>query len=125
MYIDNFKGETIVKTKEELFSVLNERSISNTNHFILTFKNSGFPQLSIFVRNDFCVVYFLGEEEESYVSYNKEKSSNDTYTFYEDENGTEIEIASECVININKLFDAAIVFFETQNRSKSIEWMEL
>jgi hypothetical protein len=125
MYVYNFKGEFVVSTKRELLSILNERSDSNANHFILTFNDSGFPQLSIFAKNDFCVIYFLGEDGESYVSFSKENKSNDTHIFYEDENDTEIEIACECVINIDKMLDVAAVFFDNQNRSDLIEWMEL
>lgn len=45
LYLNSFDGEIIINSEEELVMSLENRSVFNDNNFILTFYNSGFPQL--------------------------------------------------------------------------------
>ena len=124
MYIDSFNGEKVIKTKDELLVILGERSNLNANYFILTYNDSGFPQLSLFVKDNLCVAYYLGDKGDSYVSYNLSNKRNDTYSFYEDANN-EVEIAYECVLDAEILNSIACDFFEMNKRPSIIKWKEL
>lgn len=45
LYLNSFDGEIIINSEEELVMSLENRPVFNDNNFILTFVNSGFPQL--------------------------------------------------------------------------------
>lgn len=125
MYLADFNREVIVSSKEELFNCLDKRPAFNSNQFILTFNDSGFPQLSVFVKNDWYVIYYLGEEGKSFVSVGKEKVDGNLVTFYENIHGAEIAISSECVIGIDRLKVVVEDFFLKQERSANIGWGSL
>lgn len=124
MYLYSFRGEQIVNDKSQLFSVFTERSKENANVFILTFEESGFPQLSVFIRNNFCVIYYLDDKGNSYVSYNRENRKHGSYPFYENDESM-IELAYESILDVRILNNIASVFYDTKKRPMCIDWIEL
>ncbi len=49
MYIDDFMGNYKISTREKLVEILSQRYTQDLNYFILTFEESGFPQIKTFV----------------------------------------------------------------------------
>jgi len=124
MFADDFNREIVLSSQVELLEFIKERPAFNANHFGFTFSENGFPQLTIFVKDDYCVFYFLGEGE-SYVSLNNNTTEWGVEIFYENEKGTQVELAKECVLNAETMIEVAIQFFVTRSRPICIEWMEL
>lgn len=124
MYLDSFCGEQKINDRSQLFSVLTERSKENANSFILTFEESGFPQLSVFIRDNSCVIYYLDDKASSYVSHNPENKKQGSCSFYEKDESM-IELAYECVLDSRLLNNIASIFYETKTRPMCIDWIEL
>ncbi|EAC9077504.1 immunity protein [Listeria monocytogenes] len=126
MYLNNFDGEIIINSEEELMISLEKRPAFNANNFILTFEKTGFPQLVFFVRDDKCVAYFLeGENSSSFTSKSNSNAGPENLVFYENVNGAEIELFSGSIISIQVMLDAAKQFFSTQIKPSCISWMEI
>jgi hypothetical protein len=123
MYVDDFIGEIIVSSQNELVECLGRRPKFNSNYFILTFEESGFPQLSIFIKDDKCVIYFL-DIGKSFLSLNN-RLEEGTTMFYENIGGAEVELPNKSVISICKMQDVSIEFFKQQQRPMSIDWLEI
>ena len=125
MIANDFENEVIIDTEEDLLTFLNKRPEYNSNHFILTFSENGFPQLSMFVKDDYSVIYFLGEKSgETFVSCgNSEKC--DTEIFYENKLGSSVTLASENIVSPELMIEAAKQFFRTKERPLCVEWFEL
>ena len=121
MYINDFDGETIVNTEIEIIEILNKRPAFNSNYYIFTFNEDGFPQLTAFVKNNYCIIYYLNKDE-TFVSKNNNTENNGTEIFYEDIKGSEIELAKENIIEISKLKECVFEYFTTAERPKLIEW---
>ena len=121
MYINDFDGETIVNTEIEIIEILNKRPVFNSNYYIFTFNEGGFPQLTAFVKNKYCIIYYLNKDE-TFVSKNNNTENNGTEIFYENIKGSEIELAKENIIEISKLKECVFEYFTTAERPKLIEW---
>ena len=124
MIVNDFDTEVILETEKDLLIFLNKRPAYNSNHFILTFNENGFPQLSIFVKDNYCVIYFLEENGDAFVSCGESKKS-DTEIFYENKFGSEIFLAEENIISLLSMTESAKQFLNTKNRPCCIEWTNL
>ena len=122
MYLDDFSQEYLVDSLDELEVLLKKRFLEEVNFFILTFKENGFPQLSAFVKENKCVIYYL-DEEEQYIS--KGGAGEGIEVFVEDIHGTEVFLSKNKVLPIDKFYKVAQSFFETQERPNSIEWEKI
>ena len=122
MYLNDFNQEYFVVSLEELEILLRKRFLEGVNFFILTFKENGFPQLSAFVKENKCVIYYL-DEEEQYIS--KGDTEEGIEVFVEDIHGTEVFLSKDKVLTIDKFYKVAQSFFETQERPNSIEWEKI
>ena len=122
MYLDDFSQEYLVDSLEELEILLRKRCLEEVNFFILTFKEKGFPQLSAFVKENKCVIYYL-DKEVQYIS--KGDTEEDIEVFVEDIHGTEVFLSKNKVLPIDKFYKVAQSFFETQERPNSIEWEKI
>ena len=122
MYLDDFSQEYLVDSLEELEILLRKRFLEEVNFFILTFKEKGFPQLSAFVKENKCVIYYL-DEEEQYIS--KGGTEEGIEVFVEDIHGTEVFLSKDKVLTIDKFYKVAQFFFETQTRPDFIEWEKI
>jgi len=125
MIANDFENEVIIDTVEDLSTFLDKRPANNSNHFILTFNESGFPQLSMFVKDDYSVIYFLGGESgKAFVSCgNSEKSG--TEIFYENTLGSSITLARENIVSVQLMIETAKQFFLTKEQPICVEWFEL
>ena len=110
MIANDFVNEVIINTEEDLLNFLNKRPAHNSNHFILTFNENGFPELSMFVKDDDSVIYFLGEKNgEAFVSCgNSEKCG--TEIFYENTLGSSVTLASENIVSSKLMIETAKQF---------------
>ncbi|KNC90718.1 hypothetical protein [Trabulsiella odontotermitis] len=124
MYGSDFNGEVIIDSNEELLSFLAKRPAFNSNNFAFSFNESGFPQLNIFVKDNLCVLYFMGEEGESFVSCNEKKMDGVEF-FYENMEGGTVTLARENIVPVTVMNEASKYFFETKIRPVCCEWMEL
>ncbi|HGP0979642.1 hypothetical protein PGO14_05785 [Klebsiella aerogenes] len=125
MILHDFSGRSIVSSQTELCTLLHNRPAFNSNNFILTFNDeSGFPLLNILVKNHDCVIYFLGDKGNSYVSF-CEGGGEDIIEFYEDESGELLEVLQMNVISDKKIMESALQFFQTKEKPDCIEWMDL
>ena len=122
MYLDDFSQEYLVDSLEELEILLRKRFLEEVNFFILTFKENGFPQLSAFVKENKCVIYYL-DEEEQYIS--KGGTEEGIEVFVEDIHGTEVFLSKDKVLTIDEFYRIAQSFFETQARPDFIEWEKI
>ena len=122
MYLDDFSQEYLVNSLDELEVLLRKRFLEEVNFFILTFKENGFPQLSAFVKENKCVIYYL-DEEEQYIS--KGGIEEGIEVFVEDIHGTEVFLSKNKVLSIDKFYKVAQSFFETQARPDFIEWEKI
>ncbi len=122
MYLDDFSQEYLVDSLDELEVLLRKRFLEEVNFFILTFKENGFPQLSAFVKENKCVIYYL-DEEVQYIS--KGGIEEGIEVFVEDIHGTEVFLSKNKVLPIDKFYKVAQSFFETQERPNSIEWEKI
>ena len=122
MYLNDFSQEYLVDSLEELEILLKKRFLEEVNFFILTFKENGFPQLSAFVRENKCVIYYL-EEEVQYIS--KGKASEGIEVFVQDIYGTEVFLSKDKVMTIDEFYRIAQSFFETQVKPNFIEWEKI
>ncbi|WP_427872992.1 Imm1 family immunity protein [Flavobacterium sp. MMS24-S5] len=128
MYAGDFEGEEIIKSEEKLQEVLRKRPAFDANNFILTFSEDGFPQLNIFVKKDICIIYYIEENSENFVSYDEfeyYEHHGETEIFYESMSGEETELSSENIVPINKMYEVATEFFVTKTRPRCIKWTEL
>ena len=122
MYLDDFSQEYLMDSLDELEVLLRKRFLEEVNFFILTFKENGFPQLSAFVKENKCVIYYL-DEEEQYIS--KGGTEEGIEVFVEDIHGTEVFLSKNKVLPIDKFYKVVQSFFETQERHNSIEWEKI
>lgn len=122
MYLDDFSQEYLVDSLDELEVLLKKRFLEEVNFFILTFKENGFPQLSAFVKENKCVIYYL-DEEEQYIS--KGGAGEGIEVFVEDIHGTEVFLSKDKVLTIDEFYRIAQSFFETQARPDFIEWEKI
>ena len=125
MIANDFEDEVIIDTEEDLLNFLNKRPAYNSNHFILTFNENGFPQLSMFVKDDYSILYFLGEKSgEAFVSCrNSEKCG--TEIFYENTFGSSVTLASENIVSLELMIETAKQFLRTKEQPLCVEWFEL
>ena len=125
MIADDFENEVIIDTEEDLLIFLSKRPAYNSNHFSLTFNESGFPQLSMFVKDDDSILYFLGGQSgETFVSCgNSEKCG--TEIFYENKSGSSVTLARENIVSSALMIEAAKQFLHTQEQPICVEWFEL
>ena len=122
MYLNDFSQEYLVNSLDELEVLLRKRFLEEVNFFILTFKENGFPQLSAFVKENKCVIYYL-EEEVQYIS--KGKASEGIEVFVQDIYGTEVFLSKDKVLTIDEFYRIAQSFFETQVKPDFIEWEKI
>ena len=122
MYLDDFSQEYLVNSLDELEVLLRKRFLEEVNFFILTFKENGFPQLSAFVKENKCVIYYLYEQEQ-YIS--KGGIEEGIEVFVEDIHGTEVFLSKDKVLTIDEFYRIAQSFFETQARPDFIEWEKI
>ena len=122
MYLNDFSQEYLVDSLDELEILLKKRFLEEVNFFILTFKENGFPQLSAFVKENKCVIYYL-EEEVQYIS--KGKASEGIEVFVQDIYGTEVFLSKDKVMTIDEFYRIAQSFFETQVKPDFIEWEKI
>jgi hypothetical protein len=122
MFVDDFDGETIINSQEELIEIIKKRPALDSNHFIFTFAEDGFPQLAAFVRNDDCVLYYL-DKGGSFASAGKNKTGAEI--FYENKTGAEVELARGMIVPAERLTYCAAEYFATRERPQCIEWMSL
>lgn len=122
MYLDDFSQEYLVDSLDELEVLLRKRFLEEVNFFILTFKENGFPQLSAFVKENKCVIYYL-DEQEQYIS--KGGIEEGIEVFVEDIHGTEVFLSKDKVLTIDEFYRIAQSFFETQARPDFIEWEKI
>jgi hypothetical protein len=123
MYADDFKDEVIITSQNELIEFLERRPQFDSNYFILTFEESGFPQLSIFIKKNKCVIYFL-DIGKSFISLNGNIEKGTTM-FYENMGGSEVELPNKSIISIDKMKEISIEFFKKQQQPISIDWLEI
>jgi hypothetical protein len=123
MYADDFNGEVIITSQNELIEFLEKKPQFDSNYFVLTFEESGFPQLSIFIKKDKCVIYFL-DIGKSFISLNGTIKKGTT-AFYENIGGSEVELPNKSIISIDKMKEASIEFFKQQQQPMSIDWLEI
>lgn len=123
MFLDDFNGEVIITSTYELIESLERRYLFDSNYFILTFEESGFPQLSIFVKNDECVIYYM-EINQSFISLNGMPEEGTTL-FYENTGGAEVELPNQSKISVDKMKEVSIEFFKQQRKPLTIEWLEI
>jgi len=122
MYLNDFSQEYLVDSFDELEILLRKRFLEEVNFFILTFTKKGFPQLSAFVKENKCVIYYL-DEEEQYIS--KGGIEEGIEVFVEDIHGTEVFLSKDKVLTIDKFYKVAQFFFKTQTRPDFIEWEKI
>ena len=122
MYLNDFSQEYLVDSLDELEVLLRKRFLEEVNFFILTFKENGFPQLSAFVKENKCVIYYL-EEEVQYIS--KGKASEGIEVFVQDIYKTEVFLSKDKVMTIDEFYRIAQSFFETQIKPDFIEWEKI
>ena len=122
MYLNDFSQEYLVDSLDELEVLLRKRFLEEVNFFILTFKENGFPQLSAFVKENKCVIYYL-EEEVQYIS--KGKASEGIEVCVQDIYGTEVFLSKDKVMTIDEFYRIAQSFFETQVKPDFIEWEKI
>ena len=84
MYLNDFKQEYLINSLNELNNILTKRFFEDSNHFILTFEDYGFPQLSCFVKKSMSVMYYL-DMQKSFISKNNNIYSEENEVFYGDE----------------------------------------
>jgi hypothetical protein len=126
MYANDFNGEIVINTESQVVEFIRNRPAFNANQFIFTFEESGVPQLCAFVRDDYCVLYFLDSEQKgTFASYGDDNIRNETVTFYENVHGAEVVLASTMVITVKQMTEACTEFFKTKTRPTCIKWMEL
>ncbi|MBE9917805.1 hypothetical protein G8C92_27775 [Paenibacillus donghaensis] len=126
MYANDFNGEIVVDTESQVVEFIRNRPAFNSNQFIFTFEESGIPQLCAFVRDDYCVLYFLDSGQKgTFASYGDDNIRDETITFYENVHGAEVVLASTMVITVKQMTDACTEFFKTKTRPTCIKWMEL
>jgi len=126
MYANDFNGEIVINTESQVVEFIRNRPAFNANQFIFTFEESGIPQLCAFVRDDYCVLYFLDSEQKgTFASYGDGNIMDETITFYENVHGAEVVLASTMVIKVKQMTDACTEFFKTKTRPTCIKWMEL
>lgn len=125
MYLNDFKQEYLINSLDELNKILVKRFFQESNHFILTFQDYGFPQLSCFVKRDISVIYYL-DTQKSFISKGHNIHSKGNEVFYEAEGfGCEVFLIKSSVIPINKFYESTQYFFETHNKPTNISWLEL
>ena len=122
MYLDDFSQEYLVDSLDELEILLRKRFLEEVNFFILTFKENGFPQLSAFVKENKCVIYYLDEGVQYISKGNMEKGIE---VFVQDIHGTELFLSKDKVMTIDKFYKVAESFFETQVKPNFIEWEKI
>lgn len=124
MYLDDFLEEFIVKDEEELIKLLKVRHNYSANNFILTHNENGFPQLNIFVRDDKFVLYYMVDGK-NYVSTGNNSTQEETYLFYENNNGSKVALPCSCIVKEQAMETAALEFFKQKSFPKNIHWQEL
>ncbi|CAB5127705.1 CDI system double-stranded DNA deaminase immunity protein DddI [Burkholderia cenocepacia] len=123
MYADDFDGEIEIDEVDSLVEFLSRRPAFDANNFVLTFEESGFPQLNIFAKNDIAVVYYM-DIGENFVSKGN-SASGGTEKFYENKLGGEVDLSKDCVVSKEQMIEAAKQFFATKQRPEQLTWSEL
>jgi hypothetical protein len=124
MFVDDFDGEIIVNSEYELIKILKKRPAFDSNYYIFTFSENGFPQLASFVKNKYCIIYYL-ENGKTLISKDNNNKDNGIETFYENKNGSKIELAKENIINIEKMEEIILEYYKTKECPKCITWDKL
>ncbi|MDO4879396.1 MAG: Imm1 family immunity protein [Neisseria sp.] len=124
MYLDDFLAEFVVRDEEYLRKLLKTRHKHSANHFILSHVENGFPQLNIFVKSNQCVLYYMADGE-SHISAGNHPHREGICVFYENNNGTTIELPCSSVVEEREMETAALAFFKQQARPENIHWQAL
>lgn len=136
MTIFDFEGEVVVKSQKELSKIIEKRPALSSNAFILTHSENGFPQLSIFAKENLYVLYYLDDtnsyvsinetyEENSDPEHNDDEYEDETEIFYENSKGSTTILSAGCIVGLKELNLAIEDFFLYNERSKRIKWLEL
>jgi hypothetical protein len=121
LFLDDFDGEIVTNFQKEIIEIIKKRPAFNSNHFIFTFAENGFPQLTAFVKNDYCIIYYL-DKNITLVSKGNNKGLE---TFYENKNGATLELAKENIISVEYLKECVLEYFATNECPKCIEWRKI
>ncbi|WP_300673177.1 hypothetical protein [Soonwooa sp.] len=125
MYASDFNGEKVIKQKDELIKFLDNRPALNSNYFIFTFSETGFPQLAIFVKNNYGVVYYL-DNNQTFISSNPEPINvGETEIFYENSKGALVKLPQKSILSQNEIEATVLAFYETKYRPLLINWQEI
>jgi hypothetical protein len=120
MYAGDFDGEALVHSEMDIIALLHKRPAFNSNYYVFTFTEDGFPQLTSFVKDTYCVIYYLNKDE-AFVSKNNTKNKG-TELFYENIKGSEIELSKDTIVEINKLEECVLEYFRTAECPTVIKW---
>lgn len=123
MYADDFDGEIEIDEVDNLVEFLSRRPAFDANNFVLTFEESGFPQLNIFAKSDVAVVYYM-DIGGNFVSKGASETGG-TEKFYENKLGGEVDLSKDCVVSKEQMIEAAKQFFATKQRPEQLSWSEL
>lgn len=128
MNVHDFGGDHKVDSRVKLERILRSRFEGETNEFLLSHGSSTYPLISIFVKGDLAVIYYIpGEGQAGYASIGKKMNLNpNTMTSFA--TGTPeniIDVSNEAVVSFSEAVEVAKEFFDSQVLPTSIEWLKL
>jgi hypothetical protein len=131
MKVGDFEGSHSVQSIAQLERLLEVRFQDKQNLFHLTPDSSDYPALSIHVKADRAVLYYVQEDGQNEdVSHGGKMNldPNEMTTFAIDnlDSGQSIDVPNELIVPFSEAAKAAKEFFHShgQERPRSIEWTQ-
>ena len=130
MEVSDFGGPHIVRSVAELEQALRARFKNQMNGFMLHADSTDHPLLVIYVTSDLAVLFYHPiPDDPGFMSMGGSKNLDlEKITIFSLSNlhpETTIEVESKFVVPFSTALEVAKEFFHSQERPRSIEWLEL
>ncbi len=127
MFIEHFLGKADCKTCEEIAKVLELKTKSGFNEFIITLAES-YPYMTMYVNNDYASLgYYWKENDPGYLSIGEENGLNNTedMEFCMNSEYEKFLVPNYAVIPISQAKEAIVEFFKLKSLPTIVKWEEL
>jgi hypothetical protein len=131
MIVTDFSGDHSVQSMEQLEQRLEVRFQSEQNLFHLTADSGDYPTLTIHVKANLAVIYYVPEDGQTgYVSLggkmNLDPNEMTTFSIDSFDLGESIDVPNELIVPFSEALKVAKEFFHShaQERPRSIEWTQ-
>ncbi len=127
MRVEHFGGDAVVDSEDRLAEILEVRFEPGVNEFWLSGTEDG-PCLSILIRDDYASLHYFASRGDAGAVCQSDGSAGPAagaVSFRTNSPEEEIEVSAKLVVGVNTAKKAALEFFRSRHRPKSLTWVDL